>query len=105
MMGLHSKQFRLPPLRLCVNGLGSLDQTQLLAIGSPRASTGFRFEAFLKPARKHVRLRTFEIVRLRPKSKELVAHAVQVEPVSTPEFPANREINRELRRIRLLGAI
>jgi hypothetical protein len=35
----------------------------------------------------------------------MVADAVQVEPVSTPEFPANREINREFRRIRLLGAI
>jgi len=34
--------------------------------------------------------------------KRLVAHAVQVEPVSTSEFPANREINREFRRIRLL---
>jgi hypothetical protein len=35
----------------------------------------------------------------------VVADAVQVEPVSTPELPANREINREFRRIRLLGAI
>src|SRR5262245_89218 len=35
----------------------------------------------------------------------LVAHAVQVEPVSTPEFPANREINREFCKIRLLSAI
>src|SRR5262245_27232217 len=26
---------------------------------------------------------------------KMVADAVQVEPVSTPEFPANREINRE----------
>ena len=34
----------------------------------------------------------------------VVADAVQVEPVSTPKFPANREINREFRRIRLLGA-
>jgi hypothetical protein len=25
----------------------------------------------------------------------MVADAVQVEPVSTPEFPANKEINRE----------
>jgi len=30
---------------------------------------------------------------------------IQVEPVSTREFPANREINREFRRIRLLSAI
>jgi hypothetical protein len=36
---------------------------------------------------------------------KMVADAVQVEPVSTPEFPANREINRELRRIRPLDAI
>ena len=35
----------------------------------------------------------------------MVADAVQVEPVSTPKFPANREINREFRQIRLLGAI
>ena len=35
----------------------------------------------------------------------MVADAVQVEPVSTSEFPANREINRELRRIRPLDAI
>jgi hypothetical protein len=33
------------------------------------------------------------------------ADAVAVEPVSTLKFPANREINREFRRIRLLGAI
>ena len=35
----------------------------------------------------------------------MVADAVLVEPVSTPKFPANREINREFRRISLLGAI
>jgi hypothetical protein len=35
----------------------------------------------------------------------VVADAVLIEPVSTPKFPANREINREFRRIRLLGAI
>jgi hypothetical protein len=35
----------------------------------------------------------------------LVAHAFHVEPVSTREFPANREINREFRRIRLLSTI
>jgi hypothetical protein len=35
----------------------------------------------------------------------MVADVVQVEPVSTPDFPANKEINREFRRIRLLGAI
>jgi hypothetical protein len=35
----------------------------------------------------------------------LAADAVAVEPVSTLKFPANREINREFRRIRLLGAI
>jgi hypothetical protein len=35
----------------------------------------------------------------------VVADAVPVEPVSTHEFPANREINREFRRIRLLSAI
>ena len=28
-----------------------------------------------------------------------------IEPVSTVKFPANREINREFRRIRLLGTI
>jgi hypothetical protein len=31
----------------------------------------------------------------------MVVDAVQLEPVSTPEFPANREINREFRRISL----
>ena len=35
----------------------------------------------------------------------MVADAVTVEPVSTPEFPANREKNREFRQIRALGAI
>jgi len=35
----------------------------------------------------------------------MVADAVVVEPVSTPEFPANREKNREIRRIRAFGAI
>ena len=35
----------------------------------------------------------------------MVADAVLVEPVSAPKFPANREINREFRQIRLLGAI
>src|SRR5262245_35938767 len=35
----------------------------------------------------------------------MVADAVQVEPVSTSEFPANREINREFCRNRPLGAI
>jgi len=35
----------------------------------------------------------------------VVADAVAFEPVSTPEFPANREINREFRQIRLPGAI
>jgi hypothetical protein len=35
----------------------------------------------------------------------VAADAVLVEPVSTPKFPANREINREFRRIRQLGAI
>jgi hypothetical protein len=35
----------------------------------------------------------------------VVADAVVVEPVSTPKFPANREINREFCRIRPLGAI
>ena len=34
-----------------------------------------------------------------------MADAVRVEPVSTPKFPANREINREFRRIRPLGAL
>ena len=34
----------------------------------------------------------------------MVADAVLVEPVSTHEFPANREINREFRRIRTFGA-
>jgi len=35
----------------------------------------------------------------------VVADAVQVEPVSASKFPANREINREFRRNRLLDAI
>ena len=35
----------------------------------------------------------------------MVADAVDLEPVSTREFPANREINREFRQIRLVGAI
>jgi hypothetical protein len=35
----------------------------------------------------------------------VVADAVPVEPVSTPKFPANREINREFCRIRALDAI
>src|SRR6478672_9807849 len=35
----------------------------------------------------------------------VVAHVVQVEPVSTREFPANREKNREFRQIRPLSAI
>jgi len=34
-----------------------------------------------------------------------MADAVTYEPVSAPKFPANREINREFRQIRLLGAI
>ena len=33
----------------------------------------------------------------------MVADAVTYEPVSTPKFPANREINREFRRIRTFG--
>jgi len=37
--------------------------------------------------------------------KILVADAVIVEPVSTPKFPANRDINREFRQIRLLCEI
>jgi hypothetical protein len=35
----------------------------------------------------------------------VVADAVALEPVSTPKFPANREKNREFRRIRPLNAI
>jgi hypothetical protein len=35
----------------------------------------------------------------------MVADAVAFEPVSTPEFPANREINREFHQNRLLGVI
>jgi hypothetical protein len=35
----------------------------------------------------------------------VVADAVAFEPVSTLEFPANREINREFGKIRALGAI
>jgi hypothetical protein len=35
----------------------------------------------------------------------VVADAVGCEPVSASKFPANREINREFRRIRLLSAI
>jgi hypothetical protein len=35
----------------------------------------------------------------------MVADAVAVEPVSTSKFPANREKNREFRRIRTLSAI
>ncbi|MGB8893552.1 MAG: hypothetical protein WCD13_04440 [Pseudolabrys sp.] len=34
-----------------------------------------------------------------------MADAVAFEPVSTPKFPANREINREFHQIRALGAI
>ena len=34
----------------------------------------------------------------------MVADAVAVEPVSTPQFPANREINREFRKIMTSGA-
>ena len=34
-----------------------------------------------------------------------MAGAAAFEPVSTPKFPANREINRECRRIRALGTI
>jgi hypothetical protein len=34
----------------------------------------------------------------------VVADAVQVEPVSTLKFPANREINREFRQIPARGA-
>jgi hypothetical protein len=35
----------------------------------------------------------------------VVADAVDLEPVSTAKFPANREKNREFRRIRTFGAI
>jgi hypothetical protein len=35
----------------------------------------------------------------------VVADTVQVEPVSTPIFPANREINREFGKIHALGSI
>jgi hypothetical protein len=35
----------------------------------------------------------------------VVADAVVIQPVSTSKFPANREINRELRRNCPLGAI
>jgi hypothetical protein len=35
----------------------------------------------------------------------VVADVVGFEPVSTPNFPANREINREFRRIRPFCAI
>jgi hypothetical protein len=34
-----------------------------------------------------------------------VVDAVAVEPVSTIEFPANRENNREIRQVPLVGAI
>jgi hypothetical protein len=37
--------------------------------------------------------------------KILVVDAVIVEPVSTPKFPANRDINREFRQIRSLCKI
>jgi hypothetical protein len=37
--------------------------------------------------------------------KILVPDAVIVEPVSTPKFPANRDINREFRQIRSLCEI
>jgi hypothetical protein len=39
------------------------------------------------------------------KHRKLAEDAVRYEPVSTSEFPANREIYRELHRIRLLDAI
>ena len=32
----------------------------------------------------------------------MVADAVRIEPVSTPKFPANREINREFFNFRLV---
>jgi len=35
----------------------------------------------------------------------MVADAVDLEPVSASNFPANREKNREFHRIRLPGAI
>ena len=35
----------------------------------------------------------------------VVADAVALETVSASKFPANREINREFRRIRTLGEI
>ena len=34
----------------------------------------------------------------RRKRGKMVAHAVACEPVSVPEYPANREINREFRQ-------
>jgi hypothetical protein len=37
--------------------------------------------------------------------KILVADAVIVEPVFTPKFPANRDINREFRQVRSLCEI
>ncbi|MFI4961684.1 MAG: hypothetical protein ACHP82_09565 [Hyphomicrobiales bacterium] len=37
--------------------------------------------------------------------KILVVDVVIVEPVSTPKFPANRDINREFRQIRSLCEI
>jgi hypothetical protein len=35
----------------------------------------------------------------------MVADAVRIEPVSNPEFPVIREINREFSTIRPLGAV
>jgi hypothetical protein len=54
-----------------------------------------------------VRFASFQINPLKIKEHKMrvVVDAVTVEPVSTPKFPANREINREFHRIRPLGAI
>jgi hypothetical protein len=44
-------------------------------------------------------------LKLKEHKMRMVADAVAFEPVSTSKFPANREINREFRPIRLFGAI
>jgi len=43
--------------------------------------------------------RRVRVMRSEENRGKMVAHAVQVEPVSIAEFPANREINRDIRQI------
>jgi hypothetical protein len=54
-----------------------------------------------------IRLDNFGVKPLKSRRHKMgmVADAVAFEPVSTLEFPANREKNREFHQIRALGAI